>query len=113
MGARSPGENKAMEMENTYQMENKRLGLIMLAGAVLLTVPWVAMWFTNEVQWSAIDFVVAGVLLFGTGLLIEFALRMLPSFKLRLIAVTGILAALFLVWAELAVGIFGTPFAGS
>jgi hypothetical protein len=100
-------------MENIYQMENKRFVLIMLAAAILLTVPWAAMRFTNEVRWTLVDFVIAGVLLFGTGLVIELALRMLPSLKLRLVAVAGIMAALFLVWAELAVGIFGTPFAGS
>ncbi|HSI88036.1 MAG TPA: hypothetical protein VK918_03205 [Pyrinomonadaceae bacterium] len=94
-------------------MENKRFILIMLAATVLLTIPLAAMAFTDEVKWGIFDFIVMGVLLFGTGLVIEAALRMIPSFKLRLIAVAGILAVLFLVWAELAVGIFGTPFAGS
>ncbi len=100
-------------MENIYQMENKRFVLIMLGAAALLAVPFVAMSFTAEVKWGLFDFIVAGVLLFGTGLVIEAALRMLPSLKLRLIAVAVILAGLFLVWAELAVGIFGTPVAGS
>lgn len=100
-------------MENIYQMENKRFVLIMLGAAALLSVPFVAMSFTGEVKWGLFDFIVAGVLLFGTGLVIEAALRMLPSLKLRLIAVAVILAGLFLVWAELAVGIFGTPVAGS
>ena len=85
----------------------------MLVAAALLAIPIVAMAVTDEMKWGIFDFIVAGVLLFGTGLVIEAALRMLPSFKLRLIAVVGILAALFLVWAELAVGIFGSPFAGS
>jgi len=100
-------------MENIYQMENKRFVFIMLVAAALLAIPIVAMAVTDEMKWGIFDFIVAGVLLFGTGLVIEAALRMLPSFKLRLIAVVGILAALFLVWAELAVGIFGSPFAGS
>jgi hypothetical protein len=100
-------------MENTYQMQNKRFLLILAAAAAVFCVPFVAMRFTSEVNWTAIDFVVAGVLLFGTGLAIEFALRMIRGFWSRAAACAVILFGLFLVWAELAVGIFGTPFAGS
>lgn len=100
-------------MENVIQMNNKRLVLLMLAAAGLLLVPLVAMRFTSEVDWSVFDFIVAGVLLFGTGLAIEFALRIVTGFWTRVAAVLGLLFILFLVWAELAVGIFGTPLAGS
>lgn len=85
----------------------------MLAAAALLAIPFVAMRFTNEVKWSLFDFIVAAVLLFGTGLAIEVALRVLTSFWSRVAACGVILLVLFLVWAELAVGVFGTPFAGS
>lgn len=100
-------------MENTSQTQNIRFILIMAAAAGLLLVPYVAMRFTGEVNWSGFDFIVAGVLLFGTGIFIEIALRMLTSFWSRVAALAVILLGLFLVWAELAVGIFGTPLAGS
>lgn len=100
-------------MENVIQMNNKRLVLLMLAAAGLLMVPLVAMQFTSEVGWDAFDFIVAGVLLFGTGLAIELALRIVTGFWTRVAAVLGLLFILFLVWAELAVGIFGSPIAGS
>ena len=100
-------------MEDLYQMENKRFVVIMLAAAALLAIPFAAMAVTEEVRWGVFDFIAAGVLLFGTGLVIEAALRMLPTLKLRLIAVAVLLAGLFLVWAELGVGFFGTPFAGN
>jgi hypothetical protein len=100
-------------MENVYQTQNKRLLLLMLAAAALLTVPLVAMRFTGEVKWGVFDFIVAGVLLFGTAITIEVALRMITSFWMRIAACGAILFALFLVWAELAVGIFGSPIAGS
>lgn len=93
--------------------KNKRLSLIVLTAALLLSVPFIAMQFTNEVKWDETDFIVAGVLLFGTGLLCELVLRIVKSTKNRVILVGAILFLLFLVWAELAVGIFGTPFAGS
>jgi hypothetical protein len=43
--------------------------------ALVLLVPLVAMQFTDEVDWSVGDFVFAGALLVGTGLLIELAVR--------------------------------------
>lgn len=94
-------------------MKNKRLIGIIITVAILLLIPALAMRFTGEVNWTAIDFVVAGVLLMGTGLLIELALRKVRSFRSRLAFCAVILVGLFLVWAELAVGLFGTPFAGS
>ena len=92
---------------------NRRLVGILLTVGLLLLIPLVAMQFTNEVNWSAFDFVVMGVLLLGTGLTCELVLRKVKSLKNRLIICAVILFAFFLVWAELAVGIFGTPFAGS
>ncbi|MBI2731586.1 MAG: hypothetical protein HYX40_12705 [Sphingobacteriales bacterium] len=91
----------------------KRLAIIMLIATLLLITPLVAMQFTKEVDWKLFDFLVMGVLLYGFGLLIEFSLRKFKNTRTRIILVLGLLLALFLIWAELAVGIFGTPFAGS
>ena len=85
----------------------------MLAASMVLLLPLVAMQFTSEVQWSASDFVVAGILLFGTGLLIEMVLRKTKKGVLRILAVLGVLLLLLLTWLELAVGIFGSPWAGT
>ena len=93
-------------------MQNKRLFVIVLTVALLLLIPFIAMQFTNEVNWTLSDFVVAGVLLLGTGLLCELVLRNVKKTGHRMAICAVLLAALFLVWAELAVGIFGTPFAG-
>jgi hypothetical protein len=40
---------------------------------VLLILPFVAMHFTNEVQWDAADFAAAALLLFGIGAVTELA----------------------------------------
>ncbi len=93
--------------------QNKRLLGIMLTIAVLLLIPLIAMQFTNEVDWGLLDFVVMGVLLFGIGLICEFIMRKVKKTEHRILIIAVILVALFLIWAELAVGIFGTPFAGS
>ena len=86
---------------------------ILIAVGVLLCIPLIAMQFTNEVSWDSFDFIVAGILLLGTGLTIEFVMRKVKSRNSRIITIVMVLALLFLIWAELAVGIFGTPFAGS
>lgn len=94
-------------------MQNKRLKGILLTVTILLLLPFIAMQFTDEVNWTLFDFVVAGVLLFGTGLLCELILRKVKTTGYRIAICVAILAMLLLIWIELAVGIFGTPFGGS
>lgn len=92
---------------------NKRLVAIIAFVGILLLIPLVAMQFTSEVNWSRFDFLLAGVLLLGTGLLVEGVLRTVKTKSKRLLLVSVILLILALIWVELAVGLFGTPFAGS
>jgi len=93
--------------------QNRRFIGILLTVAFILLIPLTAMQFTSEVDWSLFDFVIMGGLLLGTGILSELVLRNVKSLKSRIILIAVFLVALFLIWAELAVGIFGTPFAGS
>lgn len=93
--------------------QNKRLTGILITVGVLLSIPFIAMQFTTEVDWSPADFIVMGILLLGTGLICELILRKVKSTEYRIAIVAFILVIFFLTWAELAVGIFGTPFAGS
>lgn len=94
-------------------MKNRRLIIILGIAALLLLIPFAAMQFTNEVKWSSLDFAVMGTLLLGTGLAIELVLRKITKRSNRIILCGVVLIAFLLVWAELAVGLFGTPFAGS
>lgn len=88
--------------------------LKILSGTIgLLLIPLVAMLFTNDVNWKIGDFAIMGTLLFGTGHLVDWAWHRLGTSKLRWVAVGAIILAFLLIWGELAVGIFGTPFAGS
>ncbi|MBC5772884.1 hypothetical protein H8S95_02325 [Pontibacter sp. KCTC 32443] len=93
--------------------QNKRLTGILLTVVFILLIPLVAMQFTDEVDWKLFDFVIMGILLFGTGLTCEFVMRKVKSTESRVALIAVVLVVLFLIWAELAVGIFGTPFAGS
>ena len=94
-------------------MKNKRLVGIIVAVAILLLIPLVAMQFTTEVNWEANDFLAAGVVLLGTGLLCELVLRKVPQTNYRIMICGILLLLLILLWIELAVGIFGSPIAGS
>ena len=71
------------------------------------------MQYTTEVNWTVGDFLVAGVLLLGIGLAIELLLRRISQQRQRTLWIILTIVIFLLVWAELAVGIFGTPFAGS
>jgi hypothetical protein len=93
--------------------KNNRQKTIFLTITFILLIPFVGMQFTNEVNWTLFDFIVAGVLLLGTGLLIEVAIRTIKNKNAQIIMIIAVLFGLFLLWAELAVGIFGSPIAGS
>ncbi|WP_235938514.1 hypothetical protein [Chitinophaga solisilvae] len=94
-------------------MQNKRLIGILLTVGLLLLIPLAAMQFTGEVNWSLTDFIVAGALLLGTGLLCELVMRKVKKTGYRVAFIIAILGTLLLIWIELAVGIFGSPVAGN
>lgn len=94
-------------------MQNKRLIIILLIPSFLLLIPLIAMQFTDEVNWTTSDFTIAGVLLFGAGLISEMVLRKIKDKNYKLALLALILIILLLIWIELAVGIFGTPFGGT
>ena len=66
------------------------------------------MQFTDEVQWSLNDFVLAGILLFGTGSAYIFIRSRSDNYAYR--AGIGLLlfTSLFLMWSNLAVGLVGS-----
>ena len=102
-------------MRNSEKFEsqkNKKLVIIASTATLLLLVPAIAMQFTDEVNWTLSDFLVAATLLSGTGLMIDFVIRKVKKTKYRIALAVILLAILLLVWAELAVGIFGTPISG-
>jgi hypothetical protein len=77
-------------------MKNIRLVCIFIGVAFLLLIPLAA-----GFPWSAMDFVVAGVLLLGTGLVCEVALRIVKTTWVKVAAVAAILFGLVMVWGTL------------
>jgi len=91
----------------------KRPLVILITVAVLLLIPFIAMQFTAEVKWSLLDFVVAGILLSCVGFSVDFVIRKAKTPNKKLLWASAIIILFLMVWAELAVGVFGTPLAGS
>lgn len=89
----------------------------LLTVTAILAIPLIAMQFTQEVNWGITDFIVAAALLAGGALFYELIIRRYmrtSTCKLKPILFTlGLISLILLVWLELAVGILGTPFAGS
>ncbi len=94
-------------------MKYKRILVILGTVVAILLVPLIAMQFTDQVNWTLTDFVIGGGLLLGAGLMLEGILRKFEHSKYKALIVAALVIAFLLIWAELAVGIFGTPFAGS
>lgn len=91
----------------------KRLILISLSALMILLIPLIAMQFTAEVKWTISDFVVAAILLLITGLSLELMLRRVKTTKQKVMLSIILFLVFLFIWAELAVGLIGTPFAGS
>ena len=86
-----------------YKMAYRSVGGVALATAFVLLLPLLAAW-----DWTLTDFVVAGALIFGTGLTYVLATRMAGNIAYRAAVGVALAAAFLLVWINLAVGIIGS-----
>ena len=90
-----------------------KTSIILGATALILLVPLVAMQFTEEVNWSFFDFLVGGALISGLGFALSYALTKLKNSPYKIPIILALVVTFLLIWGELAVGLIGTPFAGS
>jgi hypothetical protein len=80
--------------------------IIALVTALILSIPLIAMQFTEEVQWTLSDFIIMGTLIFGTGMIFDYAMRKARN-NTNKVAFGFVILFLFLyIWTELAVGVF-------
>ena len=80
---------------------------------LVLLFPLISMQFSTEVNWTLSDFGIAAILLFLASSSIMLTMKTIKSRPKKWLFVMGILLIFFLIWAELAVGLFGNPFAGN
>lgn len=91
----------------SIEMKNSVLVRPALITAFILLLPLVAMQFSQQVKWDFFDFIFMGILIFGTYFCFELVARRLQSAQWRMLAAVGFTILLAIVWAQLAVGIFG------
>jgi len=101
----------SMEKQNKFYLS---IGGVGLATGILLMVPLIAMQFTDEVNWSVADFMLMGALLFGTGTLMVFTLRLSDNLVFKAASILVVGSFFLMIWANLAVGLIGSgPNAGN
>jgi hypothetical protein len=87
---------------------------VALVTVVILMVPLVAMQFSDHVNWSVLDFLLMGSLIFGTGVLFVLVMRLSSNIVHKVAMGLAIGATFFMVWVNLAVGLIGAgPNAGN
>jgi hypothetical protein len=79
----------------------------------LLLFPLVGTLVSNEVNWSFFDFIVIGILILSMSFGIKHVVTAIKNTNYRILIIGMILLVFILIWVELAVGIFDTPFAGN
>ena len=100
-----------MEKQSTYSRSILGVALVTL---LILSIPLVAMQFTDEVKWSVVDFILMGTLLFGTGVLFVLVMRLSSNIVYKTALGLAIGATFFMVYVNLAVGLIGGgPHAGN
>ena len=95
-----------------YFLFNMMIKILPIVG-LLLSIPLIVMQLTDEVNWSFFDFIIMGIMLSITGLALGIITKKIKYYKYRNIFIAIIIMIFLLIWAELGVGLFGTPFAGN
>ncbi len=82
--------------------------MVAIISALFLLIPLTAKLLTDEMAWSFSDFVAAWVLWFITGFAYKLIVRKHGNYMYRAAVGLAVATALFLVWANLAVGLIGS-----
>ena len=88
-------------------MMNKKW--VVFTPLLMLLLPLIGMFFSNEINWSFFDFIIMGILILSMSFGIKQVLKATKNIKYRILIIALILIVFLLVWAELAVGIFWRP----
>ena len=78
-----------------------------------LLVPLVANQISEQVNWSAMDFIIMGTFLIFSAYWIQKVIKKIKSKSKKVVFMSLIMLIFLLLWIEMAVGIFNSPIAGS
>jgi hypothetical protein len=104
----TPDDLEMKTLKRIRRSIRRQMWYVALATASILMVPLVAMQFTDEVNWNLFDFIVMGILLFGTGLTYVLISRISDDIAYRAAVGVAVLTGFLLIWVNLAVGIIGS-----
>lgn len=90
--------------------DQKSLVRIIGVPAIILLILFIIGQLSKQMEWDETDYVVAGGILITAMTLLELIYKTAGRYKAAAIFV--IVFGVLLLWAELAVGLFGTQFAG-
>lgn len=94
-----------MDIKNTLIESIAKVAVIVL---LILLIPFTASFMTDEMAWSLYDYVLAGVMLFGTGSAYVLLSSQSGSMLYKVAVGLALASALFLAFANIAVGILGS-----
>ncbi|WP_412984210.1 hypothetical protein [Pontimicrobium sp. IMCC45349] len=94
-------------------MKFKVLKIIFIIVFSILMIPFIASQISESVNWTLMDYVIAGGILLVTALIINFVFNKIKNLKYRTVIIILLFLLLLLLWAEMGVGIFGSPIAGN
>ena len=77
------------------------------SAAALLALPWLAMRYTTDVNWTGVDFAVFGAMLLTACIVFEIGLRARGGWPNRAALAVAVGTGFLLVWVNLAVGFLG------
>jgi hypothetical protein len=97
----------AGDTENSWGRGSRWSLVVWAAAGLLLLAPLVAMQFTEDVVWTAVDFATFGAMLATACGAFELALRASSNWFYRIAVAVAEGAAFLLVWVNLAVGFLG------
>lgn len=94
-----------MDTQHTFTHSILRLaGLV----ALILCIPLIAMQFSQEVDWSASDFSIMGLLLFSVGFAYLIVTRYMTNIVYKAAVAMALGSTSLMLWANLAVGLIGS-----
>ena len=107
------GSSFIHQMNDALKEKSQRRKIIAGVIVVVLMLPLIGMMISENVNWSIADFVIAVILLSIVGLGVDFIFSKLKKRRARILALIIVFMLFAIVWGELAVGLFGTPWAGN
>lgn len=102
-----------MNAAMTVVLRHKAIAVLVVVAGIAMLANLVAMQVTDEVNWSAFDFAALSVFMLGVGVVLEVATGEFRTSARKFAIGAAVVGAAAIVFIELAVGIVGSPIAGS